>query len=192
MKKRDKDNKKSLSQAEVEQAFAAINDDGGEGTEETKEAALERNLQTMRDKWLRTTAEFENYRRRTDSEKSRWIKNATERLVIEICDVLDNFERAIETGIQEHQFDSFLAGVELIHKQLADVLAKEGVKRIEAGDAKFDPMVHDAVSQAPADQPRDTVLAVIQNGYIMHDKVIRPAKVVVSRGPLDDNETENN
>ena len=145
---------------------------------------LEQEVQTLRDKWMRTAAEFENFRRRTESEKSRWIKNATERLVLEVCDVLDNFERAIETGVQEHQFESFLKGVELIHKQLADVLGREGVSRIEAQGEEFDPMVHDAISQIPADAPADTVVTVVQKGYIMHDKVIRPARVVVSRGPL--------
>lgn len=143
---------------------------------------LEAQVNTLQDKLLRNAAEFENFRRRSQNEKSEWILRGTRELVLEVCDVLDNFERAIDTGVQEHQFDSFLKGVELIHKQLADLLTKKGVQRIEAKGQLFDPMVHDAISQLPSDEPRDTITNVVQNGYLMHDRVIRPAKVVVSAG----------
>ena len=158
-------------------------------TKETAVTELERQVQQMQDKWLRTAAEFENYRRRTESEKNEWILRGTRELVLKVCDVLDNFDRAIETGVQEHQFENFLKGVEMIHKQLEGVLAREGVSRIEAQGALFDPMVHDAVSHIPSPEPSDTVINVVQNGYIMHDRVIRPARVVVSRGPQE-NENE--
>ena len=152
-------------------------------THEERAAELEAQVQALQEKLLRNAAEFENFRRRTTAEKSEWILRGNRELILEVCDVLDNFERAIDTGVQEHQFDSFLKGVELIHKQLADLLAKKGVTRIEAKGEVFDPMVHDAISQLPADAPCDVVTTVVQNGYMLHDKVIRPAKVVVSAGP---------
>jgi len=145
-------------------------------------AELESEGEALRDKWLRTVAEFENYRRRAEQEKTRLAAYVTEQLVLEMCDVLDNFDRAIDTGVEQHQFESFLTGVRLIHRQLADMLTKKGVERIKARGELFDPMVHDAVSHIPSPAKCDEVIEVLQNGYVMNGRVIRPAKVVVSSG----------
>ncbi len=135
-----------------------------------------------KDKYLRSMAEFENFRRRTNQEKSDWIKRSTEHLSLEICDVLDNFERALAHTSQEGTEDAFVKGILLIEKQLRSVLERQGIKKIEALGADFDPEYHDALAHIPSDLPENKVAAIIQNGYTMHDKVIRHVKVAVSKG----------
>lgn len=147
-----------------------------------KLAELEKEVNEWKDKYLRSMAEFENYRRRSIAEKADWIKLATQKFALEICDVLDNFERALLQGTEEQLEAAFGKGVAMIEKQLRSVLEKEGVKKIEALNQKFDPEFHDALAHIPSDLEEDTVAAVIQNGYTMHDKVLRPARVAVSNG----------
>ena len=151
-------------------------------TLEEKHTQLEQEFQQMKDKWLRTAAEFENFRRRSISEKSNWIKNANERIILEFCDVLDNFQRALDQETEKNHDKGFRKGVELIYKQFNDVLKKEGVTRIDALYKEFDPIYHEALARIPAEQDENVVAAIIQNGYIMNDKVIRPVKVAVSNG----------
>lgn len=145
-------------------------------------AELEATVFEYKDKYLRNMAEFENYRRRTIEEKSDWIKKATEKLALHICDVLDNFERALMQITEEQKTDSFIKGVLMIEQQLKSALEKEGVKRIEALGHEFDPKVHEALAKIASDYEEDQVAAIIQNGYTMHDKLIRPVRVAVSTG----------
>ena len=135
----------------------------------------------LKDKWIRNTAEFENFRRRTISEKSDWIKNATERIVLELCDVVDNFERAMHPEVEKNR-ESYEKGIELIFQQLDGVLKKEGVEKIEALEQEFDPQFHEALAHIPSELEDNKIVAVIQNGYTMNSKVIRPARVAVSNG----------
>jgi len=140
----------------------------------------------LRDKYIRAAAEFENFRKRNIAEKSNWIKNATERLVIELCDVVDNFERALNPENAKNR-ESFEKGIELIFQQLENVLKKEGVKKIEALEEEFDPNFHEALAHIPSDLEENKVVAIIQNGYTMNDKVIRPVRVAVSNGEKAEN-----
>ena len=135
----------------------------------------------IKDKYVRAAAEFENFRKRNIAEKSNWIKNATQRLVIELCDVVDNFERALhpEAGKKRKSFEK---GIELIYQQLENVLKKEGVKKIEALEEEFDPNFHEALAHIPSKLEENKVVAIIQNGYTMNEKVIRPVRVAVSNG----------
>ncbi len=158
-------------------------------TEEKKEPTIEEKLSDaekeileLKNKLLRKAAEFENFRRRSNQEKASWIKNATQRLVLQLCDVVDNFERAIQTGEKDHQFDSFLKGVEMIYSQLENILKKEGVKKMDSLGKEFDPSFHEALTHIPSEYEENFIAAVIQNGYSMNDKIIRPAKVAVSNG----------
>lgn len=143
--------------------------------------ALELELEEFKDKYMRTAAEFDNFRRRNISEKADWIKNANERIVLELCDVLDNFERALHPDVEVNP-DGFKKGVELIFQQLSNLLKKEGVEKIEALGKEFDPTVHEALAHIPSEMEDNMVAAVIQNGYKMNNKVIRPARVAVSNG----------
>ncbi len=160
-------------------------------------STLEIEKQELKDKYLRTAAEFENYRRRSNEEKADWIKNATQKLVLEVCDVLDNFERAIITGKEKHTYESLMTGIELIFKQLEAVLKKEGVEKIEALGEEFDPMYHEALAQIPSEHEKNKVAAIIQNGYKMNNKIIRPVRVAVANGDIpatveNNNKQENN
>ena len=143
-----------------------------------------------KDKWIRTVAEFDNFRRRSSSEKSTWIKNATQRVMLELCDVVDNFERALMQDPDNGDGKSFEKGVKLIYKQLSDLLTKEGVKKIEAMEQDFNPKYHEALTKIPSELEEDKIVAVIQNGYMMNDKIIRAARVAVSNGEKP--QTKNN
>ncbi len=192
-----KDKTKKAQEAEAkpvddkieETEIPVVNESEEKEIQEDELTVLRRENQQLKDKYVRTMAEFENFRRRNMEERAQWIKNATQQLVLEICEVVDNFERALDAGKQEHQFESFLKGVELIHQQMLSTLKKEGVEKIEAMGKEFDPMFHDAIAHMPSDEDADIVCQVIQNGYIMNNRVIRPAKVIVSNG---EKPTQNN
>jgi molecular chaperone GrpE len=135
----------------------------------------------LKDQKLRIAAEFENFRRRNISEKSDWIKNANQRIVLELCDVTDNFERALHSETEKN-LEGFTKGIELIFQQLQNVLKKENVEKIEAMEYEFDPNFHEALAHIPSELEENKIAAVIQNGYKMNDKVIRPVRVAVSNG----------
>ena len=158
--------------------------------EDKYEKLLKENAQ-LNDKLIRKAAEFENFRRRSIADKSNWIKNATERLVIELCDVVDNFERALHPDLKKTDHKAFKKGIELIYQQLENLLKKEGVTKIDAEKQEFDPNLHEAMVHIPSELDENTVAAVIQNGYKMNDKIIRPARVAVSNGKKPEKEKEN-
>jgi len=183
----------------LEEVKEEISEEKAEETEEDKaEKELEkvkRERDEFKNKYIRLYAEFENFRKRSFSEKADWIKNANERLILELCDVSDNFQRALENGIEEHQFESFKKGVELIYQQIGNILKKESVEKIEALEKDFDPNFHEALAHIPSNMEKDKVSAIIQNGYKMNNKIIRIAKVAVSNGEKivnQGNKKENN
>ncbi len=195
-KKELKNKQKELEQKEkeVQQDSAdtkAEQEEKKELTEKEQIEMLQKEIEDLKERRLRIVAEFENFRRRSTQEKSNWIKLATERLVLELCDVLDNFERALSAPVDKKNIKSFEQGVKMIYKQLESVLAKEGVKKIECMEKQFDPSLHDALAHVPSEKKENTVVAVIQNGYVMNDKVIRPAKVAVSNGTKPQKNEEN-
>lgn len=149
-------------------------------------AALVKECAEWKDKYLRSMAEFENYRRRSIQEKTDWIKLATQRLALDICDVLDNFERALMQVEGTGEENTFVKGVKLIEQQLRKALEKEQITRIEALGKEFDPSLHEALAHIPSEYGENIVAAVIQNGYMMHDKVLRPVRVAVSSGKVED------
>ena len=134
------------------------------------------------DKFLRVYAEFENYRKRIDKEKSEFIKYANEGMIKDILVVVDNLERAIEQAKDHAQAEGVVLGVEMILKQLKDILEKYGVKEMRAMGEFFDPRLHEAVIHEVADEHEENmVIAELQKGYILKDRLIRPAMVKVSR-----------
>ncbi|HOZ01095.1 MAG TPA: nucleotide exchange factor GrpE [Candidatus Syntrophosphaera sp.] len=151
---------------------------------------LEKDCAEWKDKYLRSMAEFENFRRRSNEEKSDWIKLATQKLALEVCDVADNFERALLQVEPAKLEEGFFKGVLMIEKQLRSVLEKEGVQKIEALGKEFDPALHDALAHIPSEYDENTVAAIIQNGYTMHGKILRPVRVAVSSGKIEDNNEE--
>lgn len=129
-------------------------------------------------KYLRLMADFQNYKRRTEKEKSDIYAFANEKIVSELLNVIDNFERALDAG---NEGDSFVEGMNLIFKQLQGVLEKAGVVEIEALGQDFDPNFHHAVlTEDSAEYESGKVTAVLQKGYLLNDKVIRPSMVKVA------------
>lgn len=176
---------------EKQEQLVDIEESAATGKKETAEdriLTLEREKEDAVGKYLRLLAEFENYRKRNEKERINWIRNATEKLSLKICDIIDDFERALQAKPDDRETDQFLKGIESIYKKLENVINAEGVQKIEALGKEFDPMYHEAVSYIPAEEKADTVISVIQNGYIMHNRVIRAAKVAVSAGNDDDAE----
>jgi len=148
-------------------------------------AKLEEERDDFKDKWLRTLAEFENFRKNTQKDKQDWIKYSNEKIILDLCDVLDNFERALGTEINSKNFSSYVKGVELIFQQLNTVLKKHDVVKLECLGKEFDPNFHEALSTIPSKEPEDTIVAVIQNGYMIGERLIRPSRVAVSNGEIE-------
>ena len=135
---------------------------------------------------LRLQAEFENFRRRSLKEKQESFKFGHQNLVKDLLAAVDNLERALEHGAQNAgtEVKGILDGVELVHREVLGALAKHGVKEVEAEGRLFDPADHEAMGQVPnAEVPPNTVLQVLQKGYVIHDRMLRPARVIVSREP---------
>ena len=136
------------------------------------------------DRFLRTLAEFDNFRKRSREEFQQVSQFAIEDLVIRLLPVLDNFERAIKTAEEIKDYDALHGGVILILRQLRDILTKEGVKPIEAQGKPFDPNLHEAVMRVDTDEyPDGMIVEEFQPGYMIGDKVIRPSMVKVARHP---------
>ena len=131
--------------------------------------------------WQRLQAEFDNYRKRTQREKEDIIRYAAEQIIKAMLPVLDNFERAIAASQTNQDFGSFAQGVDMIFRQMFNILAKEGLTPIEAVGQPFDPNLHEAVLRTEAEgQPENTVVEEVQKGYRLKDKVLRPSMVKVS------------
>lgn len=130
----------------------------------------------------RLKAEFENYKKREEKQRVEFIKFANENLVRELLPVLDSLELALNGVQTSHKLESFLEGVELIRKQLEDILVKNGLVTIQTVGKPFDPKVHEAIMQVESDEfPEDTVTQELRKGYMLNEKVIRPAQVSVSK-----------
>jgi molecular chaperone GrpE len=148
--------------------------------EKTREAA------ESYDKYLRQLAEFDNYKKRMQKEKADSLRFGNESLLKGFLPVLDNLERAIDHGKKPGQGGTILEGVEITIKQFLNTLQKFGVKPIAALGEVFDPEKHEAVAQAESDQEADRVIAEAERGYSYHERLLRPAKVVVSRGKAEE------
>ena len=148
------------------------------GAAELEQATRERD--EYLDALQRLKAEFDNYRKRVARDQHELAARAHERLVRELVPVLDDLERALEaaTAHEEAQLEE---GVRLVHRALADALTKEGLAEIET-DGKFDPHTQEALLSQPSDEEEGAVIEVLQKGYKLGDRVLRPARVVVSQG----------
>jgi len=147
----------------------------GQLAEKTREAA------ENYDKWLRLLAEFDNFKKRTQKEKADLMKFSNESLLRAILPILDNLERAIDHGRERKENSSLLEGLEITLKQFLNTLERFGVKALSARGWVFDPEKHEAVSQQESDQEPNRVISEIEKGYIYHDRLLRPARVIVSR-----------
>ena len=145
-----------------------------------KAAEAERYLDLLQ----RKTAEFDNYRKRTLREREEYRLTATEGLMAELLPVVDNFELAVDAAEGSREFEPLLQGVSLTERQMVEVLSRFGLSRMDPVGEPFDPNFHEAMThEETCDYPADTVIAVVRKGYMLGDKVLRPALVRVAAAP---------
>ena len=141
-------------------------------------------LEAERDEYLadvkRVAADFDNYRKRAARDQQSLVARAHERLVKDLLPVLDDLERAL-VAAEQHEEAKLEDGVRLVHRELRGTLEKEGLVEIET-DGAFDPHVHEALLSQPSEEDDGAILQVIQKGYRLGDRVLRPARVVISQG----------
>ena len=151
--------------------------------EEDEVANLKSQVSDLHDKWLRSVAEFENYRKRTLKERAELILNGGEKCITAILPILDDMERAIANGEKTDDPQVLREGMELIYQKFMKTLEAQGVSKIDTQDADFDTDVHEAVAMVPGmgDDKKGKVIDCLQKGYKLNDKVIRHAKVAVGQ-----------
>lgn len=163
---------------------AGENGDAAEKTEEKDPlTAAQEEIEQLKDKYLRSVAEFDNYRKRTLKEKAELILNGSEKAVQAILPVIDDMERAIANAEKTEEVEVLREGMKLIYQKTNKILESLGVKKIDTEDADFDTNFHEAVAMVPGmgDDKKGKVLDCVQTGYTLNDKVIRHAKVAVGQ-----------
>lgn len=179
---------KASEQAEAQAQNAQHAEEGSE--ELTSEQKLEKELEEakktieeQKDKYLRLSAEFDNYRKRTMKEKAELIKNGGEKAISAILPILDDLERALQNMQKADDVKAMYEGIDLISQKFHKVLAQEGLQKMEPVGETFDTDYHEAIALVPApdEAQKGKVLDCVQTGYKMNDKVIRHAKVVVAQ-----------
>jgi molecular chaperone GrpE len=160
---------------------------GGSGTPEPtleeKLAAKERELADLRDRYLRLAADFDNFRKRSAKERAEQQKFALEHLSRQLLEGIDNLERA-RSHADASDKDTLLEGVHLVENMILQTLEKFGIRRFSALGQPFDPAYHEAIQEvSTTDAPAGAIVFEIQKGYTYHDRLLRPARVVLSKGP---------
>ena len=180
---------------EAAEAVAPPATDPGEGDAAEADGAGEealaqtRELDEARDRLVRLQAEFENFRRRSLKERQESLQYGHQNLVKDLLGTVDNLERAIAHSTEDASasMESVLQGVELVQRELLGALGKHGVKVVEPLKEVFDPAFHEAMGQLPdASVAPNSVLQVLQKGYLINDRMLRPARVLVAREPRED------
>jgi molecular chaperone GrpE len=155
-----------------------------EATEQVEQEQDQQPEPETDDRLLRLAADFENYKKRAARERSEYVALANERLIGELIPILDDLERALSAA-EQHEEGQLEEGVRLVHRSLAALLQRHGVTPIET-DGKFDPHVHEALLSQPSDAEEGSVLDVVQKGYKLGERVVRPARVVVAAPPAQE------
>ena len=179
-----------VEETDKESAAEEVKSEKSEEAAEVEEAEeknplekAQEEIDELKDKWLRSVAEFENYRKRTLKERAELILNGGEKVITAILPILDDMERAIENGAKTDDPEVLREGMTLIHQKFMKILEAQGVSKIETKDADFDTDVHEAVAMVPGmgDDKKGKVIDCLQEGYKLNDKVIRHAKVAVGQ-----------
>lgn len=149
----------------------------------TEEERLKQRVAELEDKLLRSAAEFENYKKRVARQYEEIIRTANDKILLELLEVVDNFERALQHNSNDSDAKAFRQGIELIFNQMTGLLKKYDITPIEAMGKPFDPELHEALMQIPSDEHEDGVVAMeVSKGYRQGDRVLRHSKVGVSNG----------
>jgi len=165
--------------AAAEEPVQGFHDNGALAELESQLAEAQSQVAEYKDGWQRAVAEFQNYRRRVEADKAETYQTAVGSIIKRYLPVLDDMERALQARPADL---AWAEGVELICRKLQSILEAEGLKRIEAEGQKFDPNIHEAISQEPKEGVESgTVIGVVRNGYMLGERVIRPAMVRVAQ-----------
>lgn len=172
--------------AQAENAETVANAEAAEAAEageESERDQLRHQVEEQQDKYLRLSAEFDNYRKRTMKEKAELIKNGGEKAISAILPILDDLERAMKAGDAHEEVQAMREGIELIYQKFLKILSQQGVQVIETAGQPFDTDFHEAIAlvPAPSEDQKGKILDCVQTGYKLNDKVIRHAKVVVAQ-----------
>jgi molecular chaperone GrpE len=180
----DKETKRSAPAKPMPSSAAPASAAAAEQETEDPMAGLQADLDRFRDLALRSQADFENYKKRSAREKEEAIKYANSALLERLVSIIDNFELGLAAAKEHSDESPIYSGMVLVQKQLNDLLAENGLQPIEAEGRTFDPNLHEAIAREPSDQfPEGMVLRQTRRGYQFKDRLLRPAKVVVSSGP---------
>jgi len=155
----------------------------GDADSDDAMAGLQADLDRFRDLALRSQADFDNYKKRAAREKEDAVKYANSSLLQRLVSILDNFELGLAAAKTESAQSPIYSGMVLVQKQLNDLLEENGLQAIEADGKKFDPNLHEAIAHEPSGSAEGTVIRQARRGYRFKDRLLRPARVVVSRGP---------
>jgi molecular chaperone GrpE len=155
----------------------------GDADSDDAMAGLQADLDRFRDLALRSQADFDNYKKRAAREKEDAVKYANSSLLQRLVSILDNFELGLAAAKTESEQSPIYSGMVLVQKQLNDLLEENGLQAIEAEGRKFDPNLHEAIAHEPSQSPEGTVIRQARRGYRFKDRLLRPARVVVSSGP---------
>jgi molecular chaperone GrpE len=163
-------------------ADSISNDAESAGQEDSQLAELKKQAEDNYNKFLRTQADFDNFRRRSRQEKEEFAKYASLKLIEQLLPVVDNLERALAASKDSKDYEALIKGVDMTFRQLDQVLAQEGLTPIEAVGQPFNPEFHQAIAQVESDDHEEgVVVEQLQKGYMLKDKVLRPAMVKVNK-----------
>ena len=158
--------------------------DAAQSEAEDPMAGLQTDLDRFRELAARSQADFENYKKRSAREKEEAIKYANKSLLERLVGIIDNFELGLAAAKEQSADSPIYSGLVLVQKQLSDLLAENGLQPIEAEGKTFDPNLHEAIAHEPSNEyPEEIVMRQTRRGYRFKDRLLRPAKVVVSSGP---------
>lgn len=137
----------------------------------------------LKDAWLRTAADFDNFRKRSKRELDEARRGGREEVLRALLPVFDNLDRAIQSSVRSSDVKAMVDGLSMVHRQFVDALGREGITRVPTVGQAFDPSIHEAIQQVDTDEhPPGTVIAEVQSGYSQGERLLRAAMVVVARG----------
>jgi molecular chaperone GrpE len=170
----------------VDDSEAATTATEGTRASEAEIMQLRTEVAELKDRWLRERADIENIKRRAVREKQDAIRFGSEALLKDLLPVIDNLHRAVAAAKTGREDDPIVTGVELVLRGFDEVLERHGVKVVAAHGEPFDPTRHEAISHVESDAPANTVIGEHQRGYVLHERLLRPALVTVGKGPRVD------
>ncbi|MGP8321116.1 MAG: nucleotide exchange factor GrpE [Methanosarcinaceae archaeon] len=162
--------------------------ENAEEGEQVEELSSDDEIAQLNDKIMRLGAEFDNFRKRSNREKEELRKFATENIMVNMLEVCDNFERALDSAkvADKDNIESVVDGIEMVLKQFISILEKEGIKKIECKGEDFNPHLHEAMMHIETNEhPDNTIIDIHKPGYMLHSRVIRPVMVTIAKKPED-------